>query len=128
MFENYLKCKDIAKRLGDRILQSQVAMAMGDAYTYLGENGASIGPFEEAFNLARKSNDIQLQMHSLIMLAKSLLYQGKYQNAALNLVAADALMTSGIGKEVQTYREKYDQFVLLRQEYHSTKESAADST
>ena len=100
-FEYYLKCKDIAKRLGDRVLQSQVAMAMGDAYTYLGENGASIGPFEEAFNLARKSNDIQLQMHSLIMLAKSLLYQGKYQNAALNFVAADALTTSGIGKELQ---------------------------
>ena len=65
-FEYYLKCKDIAKRLGDRVLQCQVAMAMGDAYVYLGEVEASIGPFQEAFNLALQCNDKQLQMYSLV--------------------------------------------------------------
>ncbi len=53
--------------------------------------------------------DIHQQFDTLEIMDKS-----------FQLRVIDAL--AGIGKEVQTYREKYDQFVLLRQEYHSTKE------
>ena len=100
-FEYYLKCKDIAKRLGDRVLQCQVAMAMGDAYVYLGEVEASIGPFQEANKLALQCNNIQLQMYSLVRLAKGNYYQGKYHEALSAFFAADMLIPSGIGKELK---------------------------
>jgi len=100
-FEYWLKCKSIAKRKNDFELQSKIAMAMGDAYVYLGEVGASIGSFQEASDLAYQCDNKQLQILSMVKLSKGKFYQEKYHEALDLLSVVEILLMSGIGKELK---------------------------
>ncbi len=100
-FEYYLKCNELAKRVNNKVRQSQVALAMGDVYVFLGEIAPSIDLFQEAYDLADESNDMQLKIYSIVKLANGKFYQGKYQEALGFLSSAEIIMMSGIGRELK---------------------------
>ena len=96
-FEYWLKCKSIAKRRNDFELQSKIAMAMGQTYSNLHEITYSIGPFQEAYKLAIKTDNIQLQILALVKSARGQLYQNKFVESLQALSIAEKLISNRIG-------------------------------
>ena len=100
-FEYWLKCKAIAKRKNDFELQSKIAMAIGQTYVVLREIRSSIGPFQEAFKLANKTENIQLQILALIRSGNGQFYQGKYDQSLETFSIVEKIIISNrVGNEL----------------------------
>ncbi|MDG2152850.1 MAG: tetratricopeptide repeat protein [Crocinitomicaceae bacterium] len=100
-FEYWLKCKAIAKRRNDFELQSKIAMAIGKTYVDLREISSSIGPFQEAFKLANKTDNIQLQILALIRSGNGQFYEGKYDQSLETFSIVEKMIISNrVGNEL----------------------------